>query len=160
MSRLLDADWPKLAVELDNPVSPTDIELIKTEYANSIPKQALIMLKLWLKQAGPLASGNVLATALHKIGRSDIVDRCIDKMELVTDNTEIVAAQNELEKLDESLTNDKSITDTTITADSKLWDHTLDKSGFDALKDDLGSLGSLSNTKDNEHLTADLANGK
>ncbi|XP_044737008.1 ankyrin-3-like isoform X2 [Chrysoperla carnea] len=158
MSRLLQADWPKLATEIDHPISPVDIELIKSEYSDSV-QQALIMLKLWLKQVGPLGTGNVLASALHKIGRSDIVEQCIDKVELVTDNKEIVAAQNVLEKtnLDESLTTDKdqSISEHTNTHDSKIWDHTLDKSGFDALKDDIGSSGSLA-IKDDEKNILDV----
>lgn len=56
MSRLLQADWPKLATEIDHPISPVDIELIKSEYSDSV-QQALIMLKLWLKQVGPLGTG-------------------------------------------------------------------------------------------------------
>ncbi|RZC43192.1 Death and/or Prominin domain containing protein, partial [Asbolus verrucosus] len=45
---LLDEDWVKLASELD--IAPSDIALIKEEYPNNNPQQAMIMFRLWLRQ--------------------------------------------------------------------------------------------------------------
>lgn len=104
----LGDDWVKLANELDVPND--DVELIKTEYPNKSSHQAMVMLRLWLRLSGRQATGNNLEQALHRIGRSDIVDKCIFNLELVTDETEKEVAKKQL-----------------------------DQSGFDNLKDELGS---------------------
>lgn len=104
---LLENDWEKLACELDIP--PSDIELIKEQYPNNSPQQAMIMFRLWLRQKANKATGNRLESALHKIGRSDIVNKCICNVELVTDDMEKAVAKVRL-----------------------------DQSGFDTLKDELG----------------------
>ncbi|XP_049819591.1 ankyrin-3-like isoform X5 [Aethina tumida] len=108
ISNLLDDDWEKLALELD--IAPSEIKLIKDEYPDSKPQQATVMLRLWLKQKESRATGNQLELALNKIGRSDIVNKCICNVELVTDDMEKVMAKMQLEE----------------------------KSGFDYLKDELG----------------------
>lgn len=104
----MDDDWEKLALELD--IAPSEIKLIKDEYPDSKPQQATVMLRLWLKQKESRATGNQLELALNKIGRSDIVNKCICNVELVTDDMEKVMAKMQLEE----------------------------KSGFDYLKDELG----------------------
>ncbi|XP_076264402.1 uncharacterized protein LOC143198798 isoform X3 [Rhynchophorus ferrugineus] len=104
---LLDEDWEKLALEIDIP--PSDIELIKEEYPENHPQQAMIMFRLWLRQKANKATGNQLELALNKIGRQDIVDQCICNVELVTDDMEKALAKIHL-----------------------------DQSGFDYLKEELG----------------------
>ncbi|CAH0546187.1 unnamed protein product [Brassicogethes aeneus] len=108
ISNLLDDDWERLALELD--IAPSEIKLIKEEYPESKPQQATVMLKLWLKTKEDKATGNQLELALNKIGRPDIVKKCICNVELVTDDMEKAMAKIHLE----------------------------DKSGFDYLKDELG----------------------
>ncbi|XP_050296421.1 ankyrin-3-like isoform X1 [Anthonomus grandis grandis] len=104
---LLDEDWQKLALELG--VAPSDIALIKEEYPENQPQQAMIMFRLWLRQRPQNATGNQLERALDKIGRQDIVDKCIFNVEMVTDDMEKALAKIHL-----------------------------DQSGFDNLKDELG----------------------
>ncbi|KAH1010688.1 hypothetical protein HUJ05_004944 [Dendroctonus ponderosae] len=104
---LLDEDWEKLAQELD--IAPSDVELIKEEYPENHPQQAMIMFRLWLRQKANKATGNQLERALNKIGRQDIVDKCICNVEMVTDDMEKALAKIHL-----------------------------DQSGFDYLKDELG----------------------
>lgn len=104
---LLGSDWEKLAKELDVPEA--DIDLIKSEYVEKPSHQAMVMLRLWLRQSGKQATGNNLEQALHRIKRSDIVDKCIFNLELVTDEMEKAVAKMQL-----------------------------DQSGFDSLKDEIG----------------------
>lgn len=104
---LLNEDWEPLALELDIP--PSDIEIIKEEYPENYPQQAIIMFRLWLGQKTYKATGNKLEQALNKIGRQDIVKKCICNVELVTDDMEKALAKVHL-----------------------------DQSGFDNLKDELG----------------------
>lgn len=52
---LLDDDWEKLAAELDIP--PSDVELIKEEYPDNKPQQAMVMFRLWLRQKANKATG-------------------------------------------------------------------------------------------------------
>lgn len=95
---LLGDDWQRLAKELHVPAS--DIELIKVEYADRPTQQAMVMLRLWLRQQGPQATGNTLELALHKIGRTDIVNSCIFNLELVTDDVERAMAKIQLNQSD------------------------------------------------------------
>lgn len=104
---LLDDDWEKLAAELDIP--PSDVQLIKAEYPENKPQQAMIMFRLWLRQKANKATGNQLEQALNKIGRQDIVEKCICNVELVTDDMERALARLHL-----------------------------DQSGFETFKDELG----------------------
>ncbi|XP_044766600.1 ankyrin-3-like isoform X3 [Coccinella septempunctata] len=105
---LLDEDWEKLAPELDIP--PSDIEIIKQEYQENKPQQAMIMFRLWLRQKANNATGNQLELALRKIGRQDVIDKCICNVELVTDDMERALAKVRL-----------------------------DQSGFDTLREEIGS---------------------
>ncbi|XP_065088760.1 ankyrin-3-like isoform X3 [Ochlerotatus camptorhynchus] len=91
---LLGSDWPLLAEELQ--ISPTDVDLIKAEYENDEAQQAVVMLRLWLRQAGKDATGNVLEQALIKINRADIVSKSITNLELVTDERERKLAKQQL----------------------------------------------------------------
>lgn len=104
---LLNEDWEKLAEELGIP--PSDVNLIKSEYPDNAPQQAMIMLRLWLRQYAHKATGNALETSLNKIGRSDIVTKCICNVELVTDDMEKALAKVRM-----------------------------DQSGFETFKDELG----------------------
>lgn len=93
---LLDEDWEKLAQELD--IAPSDVELIKEEYPENHPQQAMIMFRLWLRQKANKATGNQLERALKKIGRQDIVDKCICNVEMVTDDMEKALAKIHLDQ--------------------------------------------------------------
>lgn len=93
---LLDEDWEKLALELG--VAPSDIDLIKEEYPNNYPQQAMIMFRLWLRQKPAKATGNELERALKKIGRQDVVDKCICNVEMVTDDMEKALAKIHLDQ--------------------------------------------------------------
>lgn len=132
---LLGDDWGKLAEELGVP--PSDVKIIADEYPDNPPQQAMVMLRLWLRQYANKATGtnmyrvntcvykclcvhrqyfycyylagNTLEIALNKIGRADIVSKCICNVELVTDDMEKALAKVRL-----------------------------DQSGFDTLKDELG----------------------
>lgn len=117
---LLNDDWEPLALELDIP--PSDIEIIKEEYPENYPQQAIIMFRLWLRQKANKATGNKLEQALNKIGRQDIVKKCICNVELVTDDMEKALAKVHL-----------------------------DQSGFDNLKDELGPSRDTSLRRD-EHI--------
>ncbi|XP_046435899.1 microtubule-associated protein futsch-like isoform X19 [Neodiprion fabricii] len=106
IANLLDTDWEKLAEELNIP--PNDVQLIKQEYPGKPAQQADMMFKLW-QSDGNKATGNTLEKALNKIGRKDIVKRCIFNVELVTDDVEKAVARVRL-----------------------------DQPGFDSLKEELG----------------------
>lgn len=104
---MLGEDWAKLASQLDIP--PSDIKLIKDEYPDNVPQQGMVMFRLWLRQKANKATGNKLEQALNKIGRGDVVEKCICNVELVTDDMEKALAKVRL-----------------------------DQSGFNSLKDELG----------------------
>ncbi|XP_053677008.1 ankyrin-3-like [Anopheles nili] len=91
---LLGSDWPLLADELD--IAPSDVELIRAEYPNDEAQQSVVMLRLWLRQAGKDATGNVLEQALIKINRPDIVNKSITNLEPVTDEYERRVAQRQI----------------------------------------------------------------
>uniref|UniRef100_A0A182PG47 Ankyrin n=1 Tax=Anopheles epiroticus TaxID=199890 RepID=A0A182PG47_9DIPT len=91
---LLGSDWPLLADELA--ITPSDVELIRAEYPNDEAQQAIVMLRLWLRQAGRDATGNVLEQALIKINRPDIVNKSITNLEPVTDEYERQVAQRQI----------------------------------------------------------------
>lgn len=85
------------------------MKLIKDEYPENVSQQGMVMFRLWLRQKANKATGNKLEQALNKIGRNDIVQKCICNVELVTDDMEKALAKVRL-----------------------------DQSGFDSLKDELG----------------------
>ncbi|XP_015589451.1 ankyrin-3 isoform X7 [Cephus cinctus] len=106
IANLLDTDWVKLAEELNIP--PNDVDAIKKEHPGKPAQQAAAMFKLW-QDNGNKATGNTLEKALNKIGREDIVKKCIFNVELVTDDVEKAVARVRL-----------------------------DQPGFDSLKEELG----------------------
>ena len=55
------------------------------------------MLRLWLSTQGNQATGNALEKALRRIGREDIVNKCMFNVELVTDEMEQSVAKTALE---------------------------------------------------------------
>lgn len=92
---LLDSDWPLLAGALD--VQPEDVATIRREFSDrGAAHQAMVMLRLWLRSNGRQATGNQLEGALHAIGRSDVVEKCIFNLELVTDEMERETAKRQL----------------------------------------------------------------
>ncbi|KAH8406409.1 hypothetical protein KR222_000123, partial [Zaprionus bogoriensis] len=96
ISNSLGDDWLQLAHELNVPA--TDIALVKAEYANQpSSQQSLVLLRLWLNQAGKRATGNALAQALSKIQRDDIVEQCIYNLETVTDQQECGLAKSRIQ---------------------------------------------------------------
>jgi len=69
----LQSDWISLAKQL----GITDPEVVKIQKEfGSIGEQAMIMLHLWVAKSGRL-SGNELESGLTRIGREDIIKRCI-----------------------------------------------------------------------------------
>lgn len=93
----IDGDWMRLAKELDVPA--TDYEVINAEYTESPSQKAMVMLRLWVRQQGPKATGNILEHALLNINRSDIVDKCIFNVEPVTADIETSMGETELHRL-------------------------------------------------------------
>lgn len=92
---LVADDWPRLAAALD--VQPDDVATIRAEFEDrDAAHQAMVMLRLWLRSNGRQATGNQLEGALHAIGRSDVVEKCIFNLELVTDVVEREAAKRQL----------------------------------------------------------------
>lgn len=78
-------------MELDVP--PSDVKLIKEEYPGDAELQGSVMFRLWLRQKAGGATGNRLERALEKIGRGDVVRKCICNVELVTDDMEKALAK-------------------------------------------------------------------
>ncbi|XP_068152331.1 ankyrin-3 [Drosophila tropicalis] len=95
IASLIGNDWPELAKELGVP--ETDIDLVKAEYASDT-QPGLVVLQLWIAQEGSSrATGNAMAQALYKIGRGDIVEKCIVNLEPVTDILELDVATARLD---------------------------------------------------------------
>lgn len=96
---LLGDDWLPLAAELEVPAD--DRAAIAAEYgATGTAHQAMVMLRLWLRMKAHRATGNQLELALHAIGRSDVVERCIFNLALVTDDVERATAKAQLVAVD------------------------------------------------------------
>ncbi|XP_069990926.1 ankyrin-2 isoform X28 [Penaeus vannamei] len=96
ISNMLGTDWVGLARELE--ISDSDINIIKSQYPDNAPKQAIVMLRLWMQTSGNKANGNTLEKGLRKIGRDDIVNQCIFNVELVTDDIERAMAKAHLDQ--------------------------------------------------------------
>ncbi|XP_050687551.1 ankyrin-2-like isoform X31 [Eriocheir sinensis] len=107
ISNMLGNDWVALAHELE--ISDSDINIIKSQYPDNAPQQAIVMLRLWMQTVGNKATGNTVGKSLRKIHREDIVKQCIYNVEVVTDDIERAMAKAHL-----------------------------DQSGFEAFKDELG----------------------
>lgn len=76
MSNLLGEDWVALATQLG--LTMSEINVIKSEYPESVAKQAQSMLRMWISQSGNKAQGNTLENALRRIGREDIIPQCLN----------------------------------------------------------------------------------
>ncbi|XP_071051754.1 ankyrin-3-like [Onthophagus taurus] len=76
MSNLLGEDWVALAEQLG--LTPSEINVIKSEYLDSVAKQAQSMLRMWISQSGNKAQGDTLENALRRIGREDIIPQCLN----------------------------------------------------------------------------------
>lgn len=76
MSNLLGEDWVPLASQLG--LTTSEINVIKSEYPDSVAKQAQSMLRMWLSQSGNKAQTNTLESALRRIGREDIIPQCLN----------------------------------------------------------------------------------
>ncbi|KAB7494140.1 hypothetical protein Anas_01326 [Armadillidium nasatum] len=50
ISNMLASDWVALAKELE--ISDSDINIIKTQYPDNTPQQAIVMLRLWMQTSG------------------------------------------------------------------------------------------------------------
>lgn len=55
---MLGDDWGKLAEELGVP--PSDVKIIADEYPDNPPQQAMVMLRLWLRQHANKATGTIV----------------------------------------------------------------------------------------------------
>lgn len=82
MSNLLGEDWVPLANQLG--LTTSEINVIKSEYPDSVAKQAQSMLRMWLSQSGNKAQTNTLENALKRIGREDIIPQCLNIDHTVT----------------------------------------------------------------------------
>lgn len=76
MSNLLGEDWVELAHQLG--LTSSEINVIKSEYPESVAKQAQSMLRMWLSQSGNKVHTNTLENALKRIGREDIIPQCLN----------------------------------------------------------------------------------
>ncbi|CAH1973765.1 unnamed protein product [Acanthoscelides obtectus] len=60
-------------------LTTSEINVIKSEYPDSVAKQAQSMLRMWLSsQSGNKAQSNTLENALRRIGREDIIPQCLN----------------------------------------------------------------------------------
>nr|CAI5853507.1 unnamed protein product [Callosobruchus analis] len=60
-------------------LTASEINVIKSEYPDSVAKQAQSMLRMWLSsQSGNKAQTNTLENALRRIGREDIIPQCLN----------------------------------------------------------------------------------
>ncbi|XP_025834986.1 ankyrin-2 isoform X3 [Agrilus planipennis] len=75
MSNLLGEDWVPLAAKLG--LTTSEINVIKSEYPDSVAKQAQSMLRMWRAQTGHRGHSNILESALKAIGREDIIQHCL-----------------------------------------------------------------------------------
>ena len=82
MADLLDGDWQRLGKELG--MTPKELQDIESEIGKE-NERGLAMLNNWLEKNKNAVSGNDLERALQKIGRSDVIDKCITDIEEVTD---------------------------------------------------------------------------
>ncbi|XP_013400021.1 titin isoform X4 [Lingula anatina] len=106
VAEAIQGDWVILAQQLDVP--DYEVRKIKEQY-NTLNDQALVMLTYWVQKDPEKATGNELERALRKIGRDDVVRKCMYNVETVTDDLEKAMAKAQL-----------------------------DQSGFDSLKEELG----------------------
>ncbi|XP_076226618.1 uncharacterized protein LOC116427791 isoform X20 [Nomia melanderi] len=161
IANLLGSDWEKLAEELNIP--PNEVSSIKEEYSNKPARQAAAMLKIWQKDANK-ATGNSIEKALNKIGREDIVKKCIFNVELVTDDVEKAVARVRLDQpgfdsLKEELGPSR---DTSLRRDAKMDpkmdpDYDLNRTKDSESVEDLSITGTKHDTPTKQHVT--ITNG-
>ncbi|KAG5895842.1 hypothetical protein JTB14_038272 [Gonioctena quinquepunctata] len=107
MSNLLGEDWVPLANQLG--LTTSEINVIKSEYPDSVAKQAQSMLRMWLSQSGNKAQTNTLENALRRIGREDIIPQCLNVDQggpTITRIKQEEIGKNRLKKDRDSLDND------------------------------------------------------
>ncbi|XP_076296315.1 uncharacterized protein LOC143216793 isoform X5 [Lasioglossum baleicum] len=161
IANLLGSDWEKLAEELNIP--PNEVSSIKEEYSNKPAQQAAAMLKIWQKD-GNKVTGNSIDKALNKIGREDIVKKCIFNVELVTDDVEQAVARVRLDQpgfdsLKEELGPSR---DTSLRRDAKMDpkmdpDYELNRTKDSESVEDLSITGTKHETPTKQHVT--ITNG-
>ena len=86
----LQGDWVVLGRQLE--ITDDEIAKIQSEY-NYVGEQSLVMLHLWVQKNGENATGNSLERALRKIGREDVIRKCMYNIEEVTDEVERAVAK-------------------------------------------------------------------
>merc|ERR1712228_195686 len=94
IAECLKQDWINLAVQLG--LTEQDVLDVQKEYRESVSEQALGSLHLWYETMGAKATGNVLERALKRIGREDIVQKCMYNVQTVTDEKEKQEAKKQL----------------------------------------------------------------
>ncbi|XP_063910772.1 titin-like isoform X7 [Zophobas morio] len=100
MSNLLGDDWVPLAAQLG--LTTSEINVIKSEYPDSVAKQAQSMLRMWLSQSGNKAQTNTLESALRRIGREDIIPQCLN-VDYPPHGIKEIGKQRLIKKLEENL---------------------------------------------------------
>lgn len=80
MAEELGCDWSLLARELG--VAQSEVTQLKLEY-RADSERAYEMLALWLRQGEGKAGGNDLERGLRRIGREDVVKKCMRNIEYV-----------------------------------------------------------------------------
>ncbi|XP_052123799.1 ankyrin-2 isoform X23 [Frankliniella occidentalis] len=105
ISNTLGSDWESLAVELG--LSRSDVDRIKSDHpASAAPQHAMAMLRLWLQKLGNKASGTELQQALQRLGRDDIIHRCMiscDDQEMNLTSSHLGLDQSGFDNLQEEL---------------------------------------------------------
>lgn len=113
MSNLLGEDWVPLANQLG--ITTSEINVIKSEYPDSVAKQAQSMLRMWRAQPGNRAQTNTLENALRRIGREDIIPQC-----LTVDHNEVTQKREErIKRIKKDSSLDTSFYDRDIMKDSE-----------------------------------------
>lgn len=93
----LQSDWVLFARQLH--FSQDDIVAIQREYV-FVNEQALVILHKWSERMGGTGTGNELEKVLRKIGRLDIIEKCMRNVVEVTDEWEKEEAMHCIENGD------------------------------------------------------------
>lgn len=128
LSNLLGKDWVPLAAHLG--LTTSEINVIKSEYPDSVAKQAQSMLRMWIAQSGNKAHSNTLENALKRIGRGDIIPQCLNVEHVDTIQKEYKPGK---EDIDLSLSNrgakkDSETTESLIQAENDVENYKKQKS--------------------------------
>lgn len=65
ISNMLGTDWVALAHELE--ISDSDINIIKSQYPDNAPQQAIVMLRLWMQTSGNKVGTKLLDTICQSV---------------------------------------------------------------------------------------------